>query len=411
MGGQMTALGVWLALLGCEPSPLVFPDPAELPESSEPPALLVGFASGDEVRGLRDWERERVPELRALFAHYVYGVAPEEALVEVTELAQTPLPEGTLRLLEVSFGPDGLPPLRLALFLPAGPGPHPVLLGPNKCGLHSVAEFDELPLPTGFVESSCEGGATEDGRGSRASYWSLDAALDAGIAVATWHQSDLDPDDASDAGALDGIQAELTVDVPNDERWGAIAAWAWGNRRALDALELQADVDASRVAVFGHSRRGKTALWTAALDDRVAAVVAHQSGTGGATLSRSYAGESVAAINLLFPHWFNDVFPAFAERETTLPVDQHQLLALVAPRPLLVTDGADDTWADPSGALRAVELANPAWELYGVDGLVVDGQGAPTTDGTLAWSLREGGHEVRLEDWQTWIAFLQRNGW
>ena len=407
----MTALLVWLVLLGCQPQELVFPNPSELSEQPEPPPLLQAFMDGTEVGSARDWERRRAPELKALFEHYVYGVAAPDVRVTTRTLVEVSRPVGSLRLLEVSFAPQSAEPLVMALFLPSGPGPHPVLLGPNKCGLHSVADIPELPLPVGFVEESCAGGATEQGRGSRASYWSIDAALDAGIAVATWHQSDLDPDDASEAGAHDGIQAELAVDVPDEERWGAIAAWAWGNRRALDALEMQAEVDATRVAVFGHSRRGKTALWTAALDERVAAVVAHQSGTGGATLSRSDAGESVAAINLLFPHWFNDVFPAFADRESFLPVDQHMLLALAAPRPVLVTDGADDTWADPLGALHAVELASPAWQLYNVDGLVVSGQGAPTTDGRLAWSLRQGGHEVRLEDWQTWIAFLQRNGW
>lgn len=143
---------------------------------------------------------------------------------------------------------------------------------------------------------------------------------------------------------------------------------------------------------MGHSRRGKTALWATAQDLRVDGVWAHQSGTGGQALSRHREGESIGAVTLLFPHWFDDVFPRFDGQETRLPLDQHLLLALAAPRPLRATDGDEDAWADPEGARMAVELAAPVFEaLEGPEPV---------------WDLRPGVHDVTPQDWVDALAWL-----
>ncbi|HEX6985142.1 MAG TPA: acetylxylan esterase, partial [Planctomycetaceae bacterium] len=172
----------------------------------------------------------------------------------------------------------------------------------------------------------------------------------------------------------DGLHACLDYeDVPERSRPGTIAAWAWGLHRAVDYLTTDPDVDPQRICLTGHSRRGKTALFAAAMDERVALVVPHQSGTGGMALSRNNDQETVERINRVFPHWFADEFTSFDGREDRLPVDQHLLTALVAPRPLLETAGLEDVWANYESALRNLRAADPVYELLGKRGLVGDG--------------------------------------
>jgi hypothetical protein len=200
--------------------------------------------------------------------------------------------------------------------------------------------------------------------------------MDAGWAVATVHQSDTAADDP------DAIHPAPVV-----------VSWAWGLSLAVDVLQTLDDVDPSRIAVFGHSERGKAALIAGAHDPRIAAVWAHQSGTLGAALTRTFDGESLGALTTSFPHGFTGRLSDFVDNELRLPVDQHLLLAQIAPRPLLVTDGVDDDWANPAGAQQAVELAGPVFAL-------LEGP-APT------WQNRPGGNDVNDDDWETALSFLQ----
>jgi len=387
-----TLLGAWLA---CAPAPgdgpgpadnahppLTFPDALDAP-SDEPPDALIHH-DGRPVADADDWHTHRVPDLRELLHHYVYGgsVAPEAPVGgEVSRQALA----GATRV-ELVGEVRGLT-LTVAVWLPEGDGPFPVIFGLNKCGNPSVTDQAVLD-GGGWQEASCEG------PGSRASYWAIDTALARGVGVATIHQSDIHPDDAS---YDDGVRGWEQPD-PTHDPWGAIGAWAWGLSRGVDLLVQVPEVDPDRIVLFGHSRRGKTALWATARDERIGAVWAHQSGTGGATLSRSTNGESVRAVTTLFPHWFAPTFATFADRERWLPVDQHQLLALAAPRPLLVTDGSDDLWADPDGAAASVALATEVYAFLG-------GEVAPVH------ALRPGGHDVRAEDWALALDWLTDLGW
>jgi dienelactone hydrolase len=243
-----------------------------------------------------------------------------------------------------------------------------VLLGLNKCGNPSVTL--EAVAPTeAWNPGSCE--ATP---GFRAEAWAVADTLGRGWAVATVHQNAIAEDRQELAGGL------------------AIARWAGALADVAEALDVLEVVDA--VVAVGHSRRGKAALLAAARSEAIAAAVAHQSGTAGAALSRHLQGEPIESITGIFPHWLHPDFAAFAGRETFLPVDQHLLLAAIAPRPVLVTDGADDAWADPEGARQAVELAA---EIF-------DWLGAP---GDVEQIARPGDHALTADDWQTWIDWLE----
>lgn len=375
----------------------------DLPDRPELPPLLVG------VDGVEDWERTRRAELVDLLSFYVYGYVPDAA-VEVTARVEGSIPDlvaGAVDYdeLELTLGSLDLT-IHVSLFRPAGETFAPVFVAPNRCGNQEVSADARIRATTAWIGSDC-GASPEDARGVRASQWPIEAITAAGFALAAFHESEIDPDDASRDFA-DGVHARL-VDEARDPRlrWGRLSAWAWGVARVVDGLEASGRIDPARVAVVGHSRRGKTALLAGALDERIGLVVAHQSGTGGAALSRSLEGESIEAINLVFPSWFDDVFPTFAGHEVRLPVDQHMLVALAAPRLVLVTDGDDDAHADPAGARRAVEAASEAWSLYGVPGVVPGPDGRPTLEGRLSWQSRPGGHALTHADWDGFLAFAR----
>jgi pimeloyl-ACP methyl ester carboxylesterase len=288
----------------------------------------------------------------------------------------------------------------------------PVILGLNFEGNHTVLADKEIDLPTAWLPAGPgveNHHATEAGRGQQAHRWQVKHVLDRGYALATFYYGDVAPDKP---GWDDGIFPYLArngklAGKPSD--WGAVAAWAWGLKYVVGYLRGVSELDCDRVIVFGHSRNGKAAMLAAAFDDDIAAVIAHQAGCGGTAPSRrkNPLGEPVEKINEHFPHWFNAEFKKFVGHEDQLPFDQNCLIALCAPRPVLLTCGEKDQWADPPGELEALKAADSVYRLFGVEGIAADAkpEDGKRIGGLLNYYIREAPHTVDREYWDAFLDF------
>jgi hypothetical protein len=293
-------------------------------------------------------------------------------------------------------------------------GPVPVFVGMNFCGNHAVVDHPKIHVPESWVYKSCAGvendRATEKGRGGQTDVWNVDLILERGYGLATFYSGDIDPDtaDLSDGIAPRYFKAGPTMPAGDDP--ATIACWAWGYHRVVDHLcTLNKLIDKNRIAVVGHSRNGKTALLAGAMDDRIALVIPHQAGCGGTAPSRTDdpKAESVKRINTAFPHWFCDNFTLFNDDTSKLPFDQHCLLALCAPRPVLYSNAQEDQWANPSGQFEMLRAADPVYQLYGVEGLAKDAKPeiGHLVKSRLGYFLREGKHSMSREDWQVFLDY------
>ncbi len=352
------------------------------------------------------WEAKRRPELLALFRRYVYGDFSATVSVEKRVVVDGLLTCGGLvRQSELDVclrNEKGACTVRVLVFEPSqGDAPFPAFLGLNLFGNQTVQPDSRIRLAQGWAAENPDLGlignrATEASRGMHAARFPVEMLAARGYALVTAYVGDLDPDFHD--GFQNGVHALLPVELrERPDAPGSIAAWAFGLSRILDVLETWPTVDSARVAVFGHSRLGKAALWAGAQDTRFALCISNQSGCGGAALSRRCFGERLLHINERFPHWFCPAFRNFNEREQQLPLDQHQLLALLAPRPLYVASAAADLWADPQGELLACREAGPAYELYGLSGL--------TPPPHIGHHVRPGRHDITPRDFHHYLEF------
>jgi hypothetical protein len=391
-------------------------DETKVPKYTLPDPLTM--RNGERIRDAKAWVERRRPEILELYRSEVFGrspARPAELNFEIASSEKTALGGRALRKRVTVWlaGKDG-PKMDLVLYLPAGvKKPSPVFLGLGFVGNQSVSADPSLSLPDEWTRDPATNAlvkrrADEKTRGSAAAAWQLEKILAHGYGLATIYCGDIEPDFP---GAIQyGIRPLFfrpgqTQPAPDD--WGAIAAWAWGLSRAMDYLESDPEVDARRVAVIGHSRMGKTALWAGAQDARFSIVIANESGEGGAAITRRNFGERTADLNAQFPHWFCGNFKKYDNREDTLPVDAHMLLALIAPRPLYVASAAGDLWADPHGEFLAVVNASPVYELLGRPGIGTDQMPAvhqPIMH-TVAYHIRDGEHGITAYDWEQYLKF------
>jgi hypothetical protein len=396
-------------------------DESKVPAYSLPNPLRC--ADGSPVVDSKQWTETRRTELLRLFETHVYGRMPArhpEQKFNVVSEKPDALGGKALRkeILVLFNGRDDGPSMRLLVYIPrAATKPIPVFLGLNFGGNQAIEPDPSITMPQGWMLSNdaangyVDHRATERSRGVDAGRWPLERIIASGFGVATAYYGDIDPD--FDDGFKNGVHPlfdEASANRPLDA-WGSISAWAWGLSRALDALETQPAVDSKHVALLGHSRLGKTALWAGASDPRFAIVISNESGEGGAALARRRFGETVHRINASFPHWFCGNFKKYNDREDDLPIDQHELIALIAPRPVLICSAAEDLWADPKGEFLSAAAADPVYRLFGVKG--IDEREMPPVGklvgSSIGYHIRAGKHDVTEADWSVFLAFAKRH--
>ena len=367
-------------------------DEAKVPAYELPDPLQ--FDDGREVRNARQWEKKRRPQVLEVFAQEMYGHMPArpEGLHFSTISEETVYAGlGLRKVVRIYLDADQTHWFDVLIHLPKdAAGPVPMFVGLNFKG--NDATLDE-----------------------RADFrWPYELVLKAGMGVATAWRDSIEPDGKdSKLAEAEGVCRDGGVRswYNKDGDWGAISAWAWGLSRIVDYLETDEAYDTDRLAVIGHSRLGKTALWAGANDLRFDMVISNDSGCCGAAISRRKFGETFAVIDTSFPHWFTREFDKYKGREETFPADQHWLIALAAPRPVYVASATEDLWADPKGEWLAAKAAEPVYALFGMQGLD-DGMPAPDVsdgDGRIGYHIRRGTHNILAFDWQQYISFMNRH--
>ena len=372
------------------------------------------LASGEPVRDAATWYQERRPEIVRLFEEHQFGRTPPPPVdmhVDVFD-AGTPAYNGTARRKQVTvyFSADTTgPKMDLLIYLPADAhGPVPLLLNPSFAA--NISRVDDPGVKRGTIWNRDHQNVPAP-KNTAYSQLNVVPFLTQGFGVATVYYGDIEPD--FQGGLQHGVRAlylESGQTEPAPDAWGSIAAWSWGLSRAMDYFETDPDVDEDRVALLGVSRLGKTALWTGARDPRFAMVIASCSGEGGAALSRRHYGETIAHLTApsRYPYQFAANYAKYGSRVDELPIDAHMLIALIAPRPLMLQTGTEDHWSDPKGEFLAAVSASPVYELLGAQGLGTDQMppaGEPILH-TLGYYMHEGGHGTRPTDWDVFRQFM-----
>ena len=386
-------------------------DESKVPQYVLPDPLV--FDNGKPVRTKCQWKHRRA-EIMESFRSQMFGrepAVPAHLAYEVTKTVPDVF-EGLATMNEVKLylDPEKQHYCKMLMFVPNGVrGKVPAFLGMNFKGNHATTGLQEVSLPDSVQMHQWGPGIKLQDRASNARRWPYKYILEHGYAVCTIHYHDCEPD--SKDGYDFGIRKIYDKGSRNEESWGSISAWAWSLSRALDYLEKDSRVNARKVAVIGHSRLGKTALWAGAADPRFALVISNDSGCSGAALSRRVYGEHVYVVNTAFPQWFCDNYSKYNHNEAALPFDQHELIAMIAPRPVYVASASEDRWADPYGEYLSLVGATPVYRLLGYDGFTDTAfpeVEKPRVEGRMGHHIRDGKHDIVLYDWQNYISFADR---
>ena len=391
-------------------------DESKVPDFVLPP--LLQDSTGRPVKTIKQWEHSRRPEILFLYKQYVYGHSPKSSGQIVFQTINTSSDAleniGVRKEIKVRFTNDGdTASMNILIYLPKSVAkPVPVFLGMNFYGNHTIHSDPGIALNEKWVNNSKGLGISNHqagarSRGARSSRWPVARILERGYGLATIYYGDLFPDHAE--GANDGVQRLFNRKSTADSTaWGAIATWAWGLSKAMDYFENDNDIDPTRVIVMGHSRLGKAALWAGAQDQRFAAVISNNAGCGGAALFRRKFGETAEIINRKFPYWFCENFHRYNGAEENLPIDQHMLISLMAPRPVYVASAVEDRWADPKGEFLSAFHASEVYGLYqqeGIKNAVMPPLNKPIAASRVGYHIRSGRHDVTLFDWERYMDF------
>ena len=342
------------------------------------------------IKTKKAWGKTRRPEVLTLFEDNIYGQVPksfEEIKFSVLNEDKNSMNGKAHRkevLIEV-LNKNKSVKINLVLFIPNNTAkPAPAFLLINNRGREN----------------------TDPSRKTISEFWPAELIIESGYAIAAFHVSDLAPDNKDEF--MNGVLQLYPEQLNADNGMRAIGAWGWGASRVMDYFESEPQIDKKRVALAGHSRGGKASLWAAAQDQRFAICITNCSGSTGAALARRQFGERVNRINNSFPHWFNSNYKKYNGHEELLPVDQHMLISLIAPRPVYATNASEDLWADPKGTFLALKNAEQVYALYGLKSKLPDsppGLNKPIIESPLAYHNREGKHDLTVYDWKQFIKF------
>jgi hypothetical protein len=362
-------------------------DEAKVGAYTLPPILE---SKGKTVRGVDEWETTRRKEIISLFEEHVYGQMPKKyERIEYNLLNEDKLAmagKAHLKEVEIKVTNQGeTVVIHLILFIPHNrnkPAPAFVLIN-NRPHINTLASRETI---SGF--------------------WPAEEIIASGNAIAAFHVGDAAPDDKNNF--QNGVLRLYPEQLKADNGMKAIGAWAWAASRVMDYFETDKDIDSKKVSVVGHSRGGKASLWAAAQDQRFAMCFTNNSGNTGAALSKRWYGETVAIINKAFPHWFNNNYKKYNDNEKELPVDQHMLIATIAPRPVYATNASEDLWADPKGTFLAMKETEPVYALYKLPSSLPANPpalGTPITTPPLGYHNRTGKHDLTPFDWKQFVIF------
>ena len=387
------------------------PEPVNLPE-------LMKTADGQSVSTVEKWERIRRPEILRFFTENMLGVRPVERPADLKferlEKDRTLLSGKVVRKrVKASFsGPYASASFNFAAFIPATAtpsSPAPAFILFCNRALEKLVDLD-LENPSGFfpVEKLAD-------RGYAIIVFRNTAIANDGYSPKYGEVGTAMFQDPDFTDLADGVYA-CWAPKRTQTSWSAISAWAWGMSRIMDWVETEPTLNKGRIAVVGHSRGGKTALWAAASDTRFAMACVNNSGCCGAKLNHAAVSlsETIQQDNNNNPNWFCREFRKFNGRDAYLPFDQHWMAALVAPRLLYIASAAYDYASGPWGEFLTARHASPAWELYGCRGLVEDHPyriASPFHVGSIGYHLRDGVHDLNLYDWNCYMDFADRHGW
>ena len=388
-------------------------------ESKVPPYTLpdvLKMPNGKQVANITEWKSIQRPYLYHLYEVNQFGRYPAKKPAihyRVLEINHDAL-DGLATRKQVRIylhATDSTVYTDVLLYLPNQiKRPVPVFVGLNFFGNQATQNDKGILLTQKWVQPKTKGAvnnkATDSSRGMEASQWQVKEILSHGYGVATAYCGDMEPDnpDGWKTGIRSSLQNVLQI---KPEEWTCMGAWAYGLSRIYDYFLMDKNIDAQKVAIIGHSRLGKAALWAAASDKRFALVISNESGEGGATLSKRWYGETVKIITDKFPHWFMPRYKAYGDSVNALPVDGHILLSLIAPRPLYVASAEGDTWSDPRGEFLSAKEAGKVYALFGKKGIELEHMpGLHQSVGqTIRYHIRAGRHDVTLYDWQQYLQF------
>ena len=395
-------------------------DESKVPVFTPPDPLT--FDDGTKVTSVKQWENRRRAELLEIFSSQMYGRTPKDDIrVTYETLAENPnFLNGKATSKQVKFiftnGRKKHEAVLLLVLPNRSKGKTPVFVSYNYKGNHSTISDPSIILPSFFslpkTPDYLRWDEDDRERGCQSNRWCYEKIIDRGYGVATMFYQDIYPDRAGqDEHGIVSLFSGYNPDRKVADQWQALGAWAWGSSRIVDYLETQKRVDKKKIIIMGHSRHGKAALWAGAQDKRFRIVISNNSGCGGAAISKRVFGENIARITKSCPYWFCPAFNQYADNEVNLPFDQHELVALIAPRYAYIASAAEDLWADPKGEFLAGYYAGPVYELYGLKGLGVNVQpplNQPIMN-DIGYHIREGKHDVTDFDWMSFMDFADKH--